>query len=200
MPDHPNHPHPIPKVLILTPSIIPSLNPAFHAPESSIVSGLDAFTTSLRGELSPLSIPVTQLKLGSFDCSSLSPKTQIRSLRTQKFDPDNASDEHYFSYANNFNVYQDGSGKTSNIGKGSPLRELHNAVFDIIGSKRPGRIWRVGKGSQLYGFVGNWVPAGLVGWMMGTKNTGEKKKQKAVDREVVKAQSSDSSDGDYINV
>lgn len=161
------------------------------------MSGLDAFATSLRGELSSLSIPVTQLKLGTFDCSSLSPRGQLQSLRAQKTDPGNWDEEPQSLYANSFNVYQTGSSKKSNIGKGSPLRELHNAVFDIMASKRPGRVWRVGKGSQLYGFVGDWVPAGLVGWMMGVRNSETKK---PVDEDVGKTQSSDSSDGDYVNV
>lgn len=99
-------------------------------------------------------------------------------------------------YANNLNVYLGGSGK-SNIGKGSPLRELHNAVFDIMASKKPGRVWHVGKGSQLYGFVGNWIPAGLVGWMMGVRHI---ERKVAVNEEAIKTQSSDSSDCDYVNV
>lgn len=52
---------------------------------------------------------------------------------------------------------------------GSPLRELHIAVFDALTQKKPRRIWRVGRGSSTYDFVGNWVPAGLVGWMMGIR-------------------------------
>jgi hypothetical protein len=52
--------------------------------------------------------------------------------------------------------------------KGSPLRELHNAVFDAMTTRKGGTV-RVGMGSSAYEFVGAWVPKGLVGWMMGMR-------------------------------
>jgi len=39
-------------------------------------------------------------------------------------------------------------------------------------SSRGGTV-RVGMGSSVYGFVGRWVPRGLVGWMMGVRKLGE---------------------------
>ncbi len=51
--------------------------------------------------------------------------------------------------------------------KGSPLRELHNAVFDALTVKRPAKVWHAGNGSLIYDVVGKWVPAGIVGWMLG---------------------------------
>jgi hypothetical protein len=38
---------------------------------------------------------------------------------------------------------------------------------------KKGGVVRVGMGSSLYGFVGAWVPRGLVGWMMGVKGVRE---------------------------
>lgn len=35
--------------------------------------------------------------------------------------------------------------------------------------KRKGGTVRAGAGSGIYGFVGRWVPRGLVGWMMGLR-------------------------------
>jgi hypothetical protein len=205
VPHHPNHPHPQPKVLILTPSIIPSLRPAFHAPESSIVSGLDSFTASLRGELAPLSIPVTQLRLGTFDCSSLAPRTQLQSLRPQKTGHDSWPENTESLYANNFSALSSGElraargcGQAGSIGKGSPLRELHNAVFDIIASKRPGNVWHTGRGSHLYGFVGNWVPATLVGWMMGMRTVDRREPPRAA--KPVPEEEKSGSDSEYVNV
>lgn len=52
--------------------------------------------------------------------------------------------------------------------KGSPLRELHNAVFDAM-TRRKGGAVNVGMGSSVYEFVGTWVPKGLIGWMMGMR-------------------------------
>lgn len=51
--------------------------------------------------------------------------------------------------------------------RGSPLRDLHVAVFDAMvgGLGRGGTVF-VGKGSRAYDFVGRWVPGGVVGWML----------------------------------
>ncbi len=63
------------------------------------------------------------------------------------------------------------------------MREFHNAVFDTLnpssGFKAFGVVpWGgnrkrrtrgtvyVGQGARLYDFVGNWVPEGLVGWLI----------------------------------
>jgi hypothetical protein len=54
------------------------------------------------------------------------------------------------------------------VGRGTSLREFNNAIFDAMGNKRGGVV-RVGMGSGIYGFVGRWVPRGLVGWMMGVR-------------------------------
>lgn len=56
-------------------------------------------------------------------------------------------------------------------GKGSSLRELNNAIFDAMVSGKGG-VTRVGMGASIYGFVGGWVPSGLVSWMMGMKKVG----------------------------
>jgi hypothetical protein len=52
------------------------------------------------------------------------------------------------------------------------LRELNDAVFDAMVAGSGGTV-RVGMGSSVYGFVGRWVPRGLVGWMMGVRKLGE---------------------------
>lgn len=64
------------------------------------------------------------------------------------------------------------SNSRAGLGKGSSLRELNNAVFDAMVSGKGGVV-RVGMGSSLYGFVGRWVPRGLVGWMMGVRRVNE---------------------------
>lgn len=54
--------------------------------------------------------------------------------------------------------------------KGSSLRELHNGVFDALTVARPRNVWHVGNGSLVYDVVGKWVPAGVVGWMLGIRS------------------------------
>ncbi|TGO59871.1 hypothetical protein BCON_0040g00140 [Botryotinia convoluta] len=167
---------PKPSVLVLTPNIIPSLSPAFHAPESSTTSFLKTFTQVLTSELSPLSIPVINLQLGTFDFSFFGPKNQLQSYRGRS--PPNSgwdsSSRHVYSrnYAavnrSNIGAAMGCGSQGGSYGKGSSLRELNNAVFDAM-ERKNGGIIRVGMGSSLYGFIGAWVPRGLVGWMMGVK-------------------------------
>lgn len=53
--------------------------------------------------------------------------------------------------------------------KGSSLRHLHNAVFDVIDGSLTSDTVRVGLGAGVYGFVGRWAPRSLVSWMMGIR-------------------------------
>lgn len=81
--------------------------------------------------------------------------------------------------------------KGEEVRKGSPLRELHNCVFDVVarGRRRGGTVF-VGRGSWMYDVVGRWVPAGVVGWMMGLRkrrgaetNVGTSQEWEKVERE-----------------
>ncbi|KAH8679991.1 hypothetical protein BGZ60DRAFT_369655 [Tricladium varicosporioides] len=172
-----SHPHPNnipiqpptkPSVLVLTPSIIANLSPAFHLPESSIISALNSFTSVLTAELRPLGIPVTHLQLGTFDTSSFSPHNkQLTTITATRAETLKWDDQTRSSYGRNFVSLN--STKSFATGRGSNLRELNDAVFDAIFSQRGG-VLRVGMGSGVYGFVGRWIPGGLVGWMMGMRS------------------------------
>jgi NAD(P)-dependent dehydrogenase (short-subunit alcohol dehydrogenase family) len=158
-----------PSVLVLTPSIISSLNPAFHLPESACVSALTAFTNVLSSELAPLDIPVTHLQLGTFDLLSFSPHNRQLTLSSQRAETLKWDDTTRQVYSKNYITSTSGN---KVVGKGSSLRELNNAVFDSMTSRRGGVV-RVGMGSAVYGFVGRWVPRGLVAFMMGNRKVGE---------------------------
>ncbi|KAK3382411.1 hypothetical protein B0T24DRAFT_518184 [Lasiosphaeria ovina] len=163
-----------PKVLVLTPSIISSINPPFHAPEATICSALSAFTEVLAAELRPLAIPVTHLQLGTFDFSSFAP-ARSGSSTGQRFQTTTWPDSVRHTYGRNF-VSQSGSAiSTGRIGglRGSSLRDLHNAVFDVLDGSDTSATVRVGLGSSVYGFVGRFVPRGLVAWMMGIRKVDE---------------------------
>lgn len=156
-----------PSVLVLTPNIISSLNPAFHLPESSIVSALNSFAEVLSAELVPLSIPVTHLQLGTFDFSAFaSHNKQLQTIPAQRAETLKWDDSARQAYGRNFVAVSTSSNPL--VGKGSSLRELNNAVFDAL-VRGKGGVVRVGMGSSVYGFVGRWVPRGLVGWMMGVR-------------------------------
>ncbi|KAG9647255.1 DUF1776-domain-containing protein, partial [Aureobasidium melanogenum] len=53
---------------------------------------------------------------------------------------------------------------------GTPIRKLHEAMFDALHSSDPSRTWYVGRGSLIYDFIGSWIPSGVVGWMMGLQH------------------------------
>ncbi|KAI2628100.1 DUF1776-domain-containing protein [Hypomontagnella submonticulosa] len=167
-----------PRVLVFTPSIISSINPPFHAPEATVCSALSAFTEVLTAELRPLAIPVTHVQLGTFDFAGFTP---VRTgsgpaglpaipAETQQW-PESAR----HAYARNY-VSQSSSaisaGRIRGL-RGSSLRELHNAVFDVVDGSDQSDVVRVGLGAGLYGFVGRWAPRGLVAWMMGIRKVDE---------------------------
>ncbi|KAI0450524.1 DUF1776-domain-containing protein [Xylaria acuta] len=168
---------PTPKVLVFTPSIISSINPPFHAPEATVCSALSAFTEVLTAELRPLRIPVTHLQLGTFDFTGFvpargphAPGSLPPSAETQQW-PEAAR----LAYARN---YESQSSSAISAGRvrglrGSALRDLHHAVFDVLDGSEGADVVRVGLGAGLYGFVGRWAPRGLVAWMMGIRRVNE---------------------------
>jgi hypothetical protein len=53
------------------------------------------------------------------------------------------------------------------------VRELHNAVFDAVVGRTPGTVW-VGRGAWTYDMAGQYIPAGIIGWLWERKqNRGE---------------------------
>ncbi|KAI1810460.1 DUF1776-domain-containing protein [Poronia punctata] len=166
-----------PRVLVFTPSIISSINPPFHAPEATVCSALSAFTEVLTGELRPLGVPVTQFRLGTFDFTGFVPARNPHntgslppSVETQQW-PEAAR----LAYARNFEIQSSSAISAGRIRglKGSSLRDLHHAVFDVIDGTEKSDVVRVGLGAGLYGFVGRWVPRGIVAWMMGIRRVNE---------------------------
>lgn len=119
------------KLLVLTPSVVPSLRPPHHAIESTVSSALEAFIATLATELAFQDLRVCHFKLGHLDLPNNRPRKDGNRLR------------------------------------GTSLRKLHDSVFDALASKRPARTWHVGRGSLVYDVIGGWLPAGIVGRMMG---------------------------------
>lgn len=160
-----------PKVLLLTPSIISSLAPAFHIPESTISAALSAFSMSLSAELAPLGISLTHMKLGAFDTTPLIPKNQLatmsgHSAETRAWGPGARE-----AYSKNF--LRAAKNTITGPEKGSPLRELHNAVFDVMEGRGCSTVC-VGRGARTYSLVGAWAPRGLIAWMMGVRKVERK--------------------------
>lgn len=51
--------------------------------------------------------------------------------------------------------------------KPTPLRALHDQVFDTLVSRRPWRTVHVGRGSLTYDIIGSVMPPAFIAWMMG---------------------------------
>ncbi|KAK9474902.1 uncharacterized protein V1510DRAFT_424857 [Dipodascopsis tothii] len=94
------------KFIMLTPSILPSLRPPFHAPECVATAALQAFATCLQRELAPQNIPFVNMRLGSFNIApsalSVSPSGLDSPLATPSDSTTSASSSishHSRSYA-----------------------------------------------------------------------------------------------------
>ncbi|EPE06194.1 hypothetical protein F503_03023 [Ophiostoma piceae UAMH 11346] len=168
-----------PKVLVFTPSIISSVNPPFHAPESTVCSALTAFTEVLAAELRPLAIPVTHIQLGTFDFSGFAPARSVTAHRSisgrmplPAAETLSWSEPARHVYGRNFTAQSTsalGSGRAIRGIQGTAMRDLHHAVFDVLDGSNTNAVVRVGLGANIYGFVGTFVPRGLVAWMMGVR-------------------------------
>ncbi|KAF2627890.1 DUF1776-domain-containing protein [Macroventuria anomochaeta] len=158
------------RVLMLTPSIVASLRPPFHSVETTVVSALEGFLATLRGELRTLSIDVIQFHLGTFDFSNVGPKHQLQTKAAPNPHawPTTTRQLYADNFVNHTRVGQS-RGLFNQNSHGTSLRELHNAVFDAVTQKRPRKVWCVGRGSVTYGLIGDWVPSSLVDWMMGLR-------------------------------
>lgn len=152
-----------PSIVILTPTIISSINPAFHLPEASITSALSSFSNVLEQELAPLSIPVTHVQLGNFDTSGFSPHHRQLTIQSQRAETLQWDENTRINYGLNYAV-----STTGKWGYQSNLRVLNKAVLDAMYNRQGGTM-RVGSGSVVYGFVGKWVPRSIVAWMMGLR-------------------------------
>lgn len=78
---------------------------------------------------------------------------------------------------------------------------LNDAVFDaMVGGK--GGVRRVGMGSSLYGFVGNWVPRGLVGWMTSVRGRGVGVRESGggIVRKVIEEKGKGLEESEYVSV
>jgi len=142
-----------------------------------VCSALSAFTEVLTAELRPLSIPVTHLQLGTFDFTGFVP---ARGPHNPGLLPPSAETQQWpeaarLAYARNFETQSSSAISAGRIRglRGSSLRDLHHAVFDVIDGSEGGNVVRVGLGAGLYGFVGRWVPRSLVAWMMGIRKVNE---------------------------
>ena len=149
------------RVIILTPNIVSSLRPALHSVQSAVVGALEGYTASLGNEMAKEGVHVTQIRMGGIDFNNNS-----NSARSTARDSVRA---HWARSPQRITFPTNGATMLTdyvNFGRGSPLRDLHQAVFDAL-IQRPRPVLRVGRGSLTYEILGRFAPRGLVGWMVG---------------------------------
>ena len=148
------------KIIFLTPSIIPSLHPPFNAPNTITYSAISSLALTLSRELP--TIPVVQINLGTFDLTrsplpapSAPPTTPEGEIASWPAQLRGLYDK----------AYQNVADRARNQVRGGNVRELHNAVFDVLTLEKgpwwrggESRVWGVGSGVGLYGFIGRFVP------------------------------------------
>ncbi|PWY95748.1 DUF1776-domain-containing protein [Aspergillus sclerotioniger CBS 115572] len=168
-------------IVLAYPSISSSLSAPFTGPEVATTRALSGFATSLRRELGLLqhnNIDVVELKLGNIDLGPQYRNTQSHITGTEVLAWSVQQRSLYASqYLNSIEQRPVASAGPSTV-RGSPARTLHYAVLealdppskDIFGrkvAKKP--IIYVGRGARSYHLIGEWVPAGVVGWMLGLR-------------------------------
>lgn len=168
-------------ILILYPSISSSLSAPFAGPEVTTARALSGFATSLRTELRLLqhkNIDVVELKLGNIDLGPQFRDAQSHVTGTEVLAWSAQQRSLYGpQYLSSIEQRPVASAGPRTV-RGSPARTLHYAILDalepaskdIFGRKVPKkRVIYAGRGARSYSIIGEWVPAGLVGWMMGLR-------------------------------
>lgn len=171
-------------ILLLYPSISSALSPPYATPEVAATQALSGFATSLRRELKLLKssngnvVDVVELKLGNIDLGpSYRQGAQSTGTEVLTWNPQQRAlyGSTYLSNLDN----RSGSAPGHRSVRGTPARDLHFAVFDALapspksffgGREKKKEAVYVGRGSRAYELVGNWVPGGLVGWMLGLRS------------------------------
>ncbi|KAI9044152.1 DUF1776 domain-containing protein [Aspergillus affinis] len=169
-------------IVLVYPSISSSLSAPFTGPEVTITRAMAGFATSLRRELCLLqhsNIDVVELKLGNVDLGPQyrSPQSHITGTEVLAWSTQQRSlyGSQYLSSIEQRPVASAGPGTI----RGSPARHLHYALMDaleppskdIFGRKKSKTpVFYVGRGARTYSIIGEWVPAGLVGWMLGLRS------------------------------
>jgi hypothetical protein len=143
---------------------------------------LSGFATSLRRELNLLrhnNVDLVELRLGNIDLGPQyrAPNSHIAGTEVLTWSVQQRAlyGPQYLNSIEQRPVASAGPGMV----RGSPARALHNAVLDALeptsrtifgkrAAKKPVRY--AGRGARSYHFIGQWMPPGLVGWMLGLRS------------------------------
>lgn len=152
------------RVVLISPSIMGSINPGYHAAEGLITSGLSSLALSMHRELQPQGLPFIHIKMGSFDLSHGSKQHAIAVQNAVRADILTWPDSMRALYSRPYQRTAQIQSKTRSLG--SPLRILNYTVFDALTARNPARVYYAGKGAYLYSALPQFLPEGLVGWLL----------------------------------
>lgn len=167
-------------VIIAYPSISSSLSAPFAGPEVATTRAISGFAASLRQELHLLeqgNVDVVELRLGNIDLGPAYRNAQNQIAGTEVLAWSAQQRALYgLQYLSSVEQRPVASAGPSTV-RGSPARNLHHAVLDALepasrgffGSRKNPVIY-VGRGARSYSVIGAWVPAGLVGLMLGYRS------------------------------
>ena len=159
-------------LIVISPSIFPSLCSADNALGNVTFASMGAWLTTLRTELAATNsnLRVIHLRLGYFNDINTPHGSKELTLWRQRnahvqSDQSNGSNPEFLAAKSNDNKR---TPTQMSFYRGSPVRELHNGVFDaIVGTTaRYGGTLYLGQGSLVYAMMGSLCPSTLVGWMM----------------------------------
>lgn len=152
------------RVLLVSPSIMGSLNPGFNAAEGMITSALSALSLSLSRELKPQHIPFVHIRMGTFNLSTGNIQHERQVQNAVRADILNWPENLRSIYSR---PYQAMSALTTKARQmGSPLRVLNYTIFDALTARNPSRVYYAGTGAFTYHFFPKYLPEDFVSWLL----------------------------------
>lgn len=152
------------RVLLVSPTIMGSLNPGYHAAESMITSALTALSLSIARELQPQGIPFIHIRMGSFDVSHGSNQHERQVQNAVRADILSWPEHLRALYSRQYQSMSVLQTRARSLG--SPLRTLNYTVFDAMTARNPVRVYYAGRGAFLYHFLPKYLPENFVSWLL----------------------------------
>lgn len=158
------------RIILMTPSIISSLNPAFHAAECICVAALSSLALVVSREVASQHVTMSHLKLGSFDTSHGGPEavrlgSEYQIKRNMRADVLSWPEHLRHLYAG---AYASSAYLQTKRTRGSRLRHLFSVLFDTVTMPSPPRVIHVGKGSYAYDLLTSLLPEWLLTLVLST--------------------------------
>ncbi|ODV89861.1 hypothetical protein CANCADRAFT_30985 [Tortispora caseinolytica NRRL Y-17796] len=174
------------RIVILTPAVVPALQLPYHSMECVVSASLSSLALCLSRELRPLNVPVINIRLGAFDLSTAGPNYShyyarhvLSAARSDVLTwSENARRVYGHTYTNAIRFSAPrvrNSGRSDAVDaldltgsaiekddlvslRGSSLKRLYWAIFDVLTDPEPPRIYYAGLGARSYDIIGSIVP------------------------------------------